>query len=181
MNARIEEIEPSETPSESSEMRQLRELLFGAQTREWHQRVEALETRLTRQLDELAARMQHDIQVVSGTLEQAVRSIEQTLERTRAGTDERFASMQAKAGQGETDLLTSLQQLQVAAEASAQTLQTIVEQRTQQTHDTLQIEISALGHRVEQSLEELNQNKLSRSQFAGVLASLAGNITGKVD
>ncbi|MGF1644508.1 MAG: hypothetical protein ACFCUJ_12740 [Thiotrichales bacterium] len=167
--------------SGGSELEQVREILFGTQAREWQQRIYHLETRLSTRIDDLESRLQQQLSDVARALEQAVKSIENTLEQQKIEQSNRVAAVKTDADRAWTELDASLRQLHTATTDSGQALKSEIEQRTHQLAVELKGEIATLSSHVTQSMDELNANKLSRSQFAGVLASLAGNITGKGD
>lgn len=157
---------------------QIRELLFGQQSRDYNDRIEKLETELARfkqetndHLAQLHEELSNEIQLAINTFEKRVKYINMNAQNEANALRDSIDDNHKKA-------MTRISALDQALSANSNSLQTEISKTRDDLHREIQEWKQQLNHQIDQYFSQLRDTKVSRDDFAEILFNMCLKIKG---
>jgi len=157
---------------------QIRELLFGKQSREYEYRLEQLESDLAQFQETTNHRLRELREELANEIQSAINALEKQLKYVRLNSQEEVSHLRQSVEENRQRTQARINTLNQTLNANSESLRSELSQTREQLRTEIQNLKQELDEEIESHFRDLGQTKISRDDFAEILFNLCLKIKG---
>ncbi len=164
---------PGGVVGEPESVERIRDIIFGAQMRDYEERFESLERRLGEVIRELSQTLEQRIDKLNQLVLKQFGQLNRELQRESRERGEGHGQLESRLEETHSSLSQSIDARRVETEKALSQLQDLLSQQTSETADRLRRKLETLIRETKESLERLSSQKADRTRLASLLSEVA--------
>lgn len=163
---------------ENGSLAQVRELLFGAQVRDFDSRYQTLQNEIRESLQQLKDSVLQRIDGVENSLREELSALERKHDEGSAGLSDAMQAISHKFG---SDLALRAQEISARLDTAEESMRKYTLNHTQNVWDDMKSHHDTLSHRIDQELGQIRHTTTTRSSLGEMFQELALRLGNEED
>ncbi len=176
MNARANTAESTQVSESSGDVQQIREILFGAQMREYRDRFASIERSLQQQVEALSNTLEQRLAALSSEMQAVVARLDQRLQTQGEEGAANLDAAMTRSMNALKELGDALQRFQKQTQAESAAMRRDLDSDLAQLRSDMQQGFGTVEAEIAMLSENTEKAKVDRRQLSALLASLAGSL-----
>ncbi|NBD34245.1 MAG: hypothetical protein GVY17_15075 [Cyanobacteria bacterium] len=172
------EISKEEMRDRLGNLDQIRELLFGKQSREYEYRLDQIESELAQFQEATHHRLSELREELVNEIQSAINALEKQLKYVRLNSQEEVSHLRQSVEENRQRTQARINALSQTLNATSESLRSELGQTREQLQTDIQHLKQELDEEIESHFRDLGQTKISRDDFAEILFNLCLKIKG---